>query len=275
MTPVDEAPSRAGLSVPQADKALFAKNFIRQAVCELRFPTLYELEGAKPPPSFAHALRKEYPHQEVVNSISLSNSGPDSANNHLFRSKTKSWTVTLRAAAVVLETNNYSSFQIFKDRLEFVVQAASKVIDSDFFTRVGLRYINSVPYERKEIGEWVNPSLVAPLMEGVYGDPLEYAGRVIGTTENGGYILQHGIQTTTSRQRGIGPLGVGQGQNIHPSATIQNEYALDFDLYSEDVELADVMDTVQRLHDLEYSLFNWAIGPAAKKHLGPSTLRGK
>ena len=64
------------LTVPAMGPAHFIRNFIDQAVCELRFPTLYELEGPKPPAKFALALRKEYPIQELVESVNLGSVQP-------------------------------------------------------------------------------------------------------------------------------------------------------------------------------------------------------
>jgi hypothetical protein len=34
------------------------------------------------------------------------------------------------------------------------------------------------------------------------------------------------------------------------------------------------VSTVRTLHDLEFSMFVWTLGPKAKEHLGPSTLKG-
>lgn len=275
MNLAEERAARKSLDMPKAVKTLFARNFIQQAVCELRFPTLYELDVAKPPPAFSKALRKEYPNQESVKTVNLA-VGDDSASSfqHSFRSRGQKWTATLRTSAVVLETADYGSFDEFRSRVEFLVNAAKDVIDSDFFTRVGLRYINALPYERETIGEWVNPALVGALGQGLLGDPIEYAGRVIGVTEIGGYIIQHGILTPAARQRSLGSLGIGQGIQQRPSLENQTEYSLDFDLYSEDVPAGDVLSTVDRLHELEYSVFDWALGPLAKQHLGPSVLEG-
>ena len=58
MTGDNDGSGRAALNVPASGPAHYERNFIRQAVCELRFPTLYELEAPKPPASFALALRK-------------------------------------------------------------------------------------------------------------------------------------------------------------------------------------------------------------------------
>lgn len=242
------------LTVPAMGPAHFIRNFIDQAVCELRFPTLYELEGPKPPAKFALALRKEYPIQELVESVNLGSVQPTRANMHVFKSKKQRWTVTLKAASIVLETKHYDSFSEFNDRLIAILNAAVPVIDSDFFTRVGLRYVNVIPFPRGEIQDWVNSALVGPLGDGVYGDVAEHSGRVIGITPHGGYMLQHGLV-------------------IDNSVSGLQKYSLDFDFSQEDVPLSETMSTVQKLHELEFSTFCWALGPAAKAHLGPSTMK--
>lgn len=240
------------LAVPHAEPAHFARNFIRQAVCELRFPTLFELEAGRPPTSFSQALRKEYPLYEVGNDLNVSVGGVAQAHVHFFKSKRARWTVTLRASAISVETSNYDAFDELEARLDFIVKAAEKIIDSEFFTRVGLRYVNSVPYNLTEIHEWVNPAIVGALGTGLYGDVVEHSQRVSGPTTSGGYLFQHGL--------GVNP------QNG------QREYILDFDFFREDVAVTETTDVVRRLHDLEFAMFTWALGQRAKAHLGPSTL---
>lgn len=243
---------RALLNVPKVSAARYAQNFIRQAVCELRFPTLYELEAARPPTSFALALRKEYPNQQLLESVNVGIGTPSRANVHTFKSKKDRWTVNLKASSVSLETSKYETFLEFKERLGVVLKAAAPVIDSDFFTRVGLRYINVVPYTRSEISGWVNPSLVGPLADGIYGDVLDHVGRVTGSTECGTFMLQHGVMV--------------EGSNTKP------QYSLDFDFSSEDVPFDQTLEMVQKLHDFEFSMFEWSLGPLAKAHLGPTLI---
>ena len=42
----------------------FERNFIKAAVCELRFPTLLEFRKTKPPVQLQRELQKEYPYYE-------------------------------------------------------------------------------------------------------------------------------------------------------------------------------------------------------------------
>jgi uncharacterized protein (TIGR04255 family) len=240
------------LNVPAAGPAHFAKNFIRLAVCELRFPTLFELEADRPPLGFSKSIRKDYPSHELLKNVNLSPGGVAHATAHAFRSRKGRWRVTLRASALSLETSNYDAFSEFADRLRFVVEAAEQTIDSDFFTRVGLRYINALPLNVAEIGELLNQALVAPLADGTFGDVAEHWQRVRGTTAIGGYTFQHGVA-------------------LEPQAG-SREYVLDFDFYREDVSLKDTVEVVGQLHRMEFAMFDWALGPKAKEFLGPSTL---
>jgi hypothetical protein len=72
------------LTLPSAERVRFEKNFIKTAVCELRFPALLELE-ANPPVQLQKALKKDFPHYERQQSVGLTNLEKDV--RHLLRSK--------------------------------------------------------------------------------------------------------------------------------------------------------------------------------------------
>jgi uncharacterized protein (TIGR04255 family) len=234
--------------------AHFKRNFIRTAVCELRFPTLFEIEQNQPPPSLARALRKEYPVYDQQDDLNLTIGRVAKNKSHLFISKKSRWKVSLRAHAISLETSHYDSFPEFRSRLSFIVDAAEKIIDSDFFTRVGLRYINVVPFNGADVAKWINPSLVGVLSDGTYGDVRECFQRVSGTTSLGGYLFQHGLEESDPGKE---------------------RYILDYDFFCEEVSVSDVMDVVDKLHREEFSMFSRALGDQAKEYLGPSTLRNE
>lgn len=241
------------LNVPTVGPAHYEKNFIRQVVCEFRFPTLFELENAQPPLAFAQALRKEYPNYSQLTGLSVNANGLEKSRGHSFASKGNRWAVNLRASTISLETSFYNAFSDFENRLESVLSAAQKIIDTEYFTRIGLRYINSVPFKRQEIGSWVNPVLVGPLAQGVYGDAEEYSQRVSGRTECGGFLFTHGITRNS------------EGAHV--------DYLLDFDFFQEDVAVKGSMDVVKRLHTAEFSMFMWSLAEKAKNELGHSTIK--
>ena len=239
------APKGAHLAVPAVDHQTFETNFIRTAVCELRFPTLYEIDTHRPPADFARALRHEYPVHALGQRLVMNPGGMDKTNAHVFTSRNVRWTINLTMSTLSIETSRYESFVDFEERISFLIDACQSFIDSDFFTRVGIRYINSLPYKREELGEWINPVLVSALASGVYGDPTESGQAIRGTTEVGGFFFQHGI----------GLEGEKRG------------YGLDYDFYAENIEVKDAKNVVAALHKREYEMFIWCLGERARAHL--------
>ena len=239
------------LTLPSIEAVHYQRNLIQKTVCELRFPTLYSLDSHKPPVSFATALRKTYPEHAVMNDLNVSSSGVAQAFAHVFTDKKRRLAVSLRPSAISIEASAYHSFEDFASQVAQVVEASEKVIDSEFFTRVGLRYINTVPYDPATIAQCVNPALVQALADGIYGDAIEHHGRVSGTTDAGGFAFSHG-------------LGVN-------SSSGKKEYVLDLDFFQEDVGVRETGKVLTELHELEFRMFHWCIGKAAFDHLGTAT----
>jgi len=237
------------LALPDAEPARFARNFVTTAVCELRFPTLFELEADPPPRDFVKAIRQAYPIHAINRQVSVNATGTSEHLVHTFGGgKSAGWTVSLGAAAVTLETVSYHSFDDFLKRVEMIVNAAGLVIDSSFFTRIGLRYQNAIPGIGSDICQWVNPALVAALGSGVFGDAQEYSGRMSGLiAEGSGFTLMHGI--------GMDKKG-------------KTSYILDIDTYSENIELVESLAVLKDLHRQSYNVFSWCAGEKAWDYLG-------
>ena len=240
-------------------RARYERNFLRQVVCELRFPTLFELNSPTPDQTFALALRKSYPHHShQITETEVNGGSFERIHTHVFKSKNLDWTVTLRPSAVTIETSAYTCFTDLVERLKFLIDAAAKVIDSDFFTRLGLRYINTVPInlvgaDTKEFEGWINDALAGVLLYEDLGLLNDYSGRVAGRADFGGFLFQHGV-------------------GYHP-VSHKPEYYLDLDFSRDNVEMNDVLTTLDTLHRNQFAMFMWALGPRAKEYLGPSVLK--
>lgn len=241
---------RITLGVPEVIPVHYQRNLLEKVVCELRFPTLYGLERGKPPVSLASALRKDFPEHGIVDGLNLTAGAVAQQFGHVFTDKKRRTSITFRASAVSIETRAYQSFEDFLARVLFVSNAAKEAIDTEFFTRVGLRYINSLPYEREEIATWVNPALVSPLSDGIFGNAAEYSGRIATTDEESGFLLQHGI-----------------GKH---SETGHLQYLLDFDCWREDVPFTNLQTAISELHEMEFRLFHWSLGKSAFEYMGPA-----
>ena len=232
----------------------FERSFIRSAVCELRFPILLEMESSPPPSQLGKRLRREYPLYERKDSVSLKpGSAPvETENIHCFMTKTREWTVAFKAYALSLETKNYEGFTKFLERLMYVVEGSRTLIDADFFTRVGLRYVNALP-ARRDLSGWVRKSLVESLADGTYGDVELFQQQVRGIARRGKYTFRHGIGEFK-----------GPPEDGH-------EYTLDFDFYAENVPFDSLQELLNDLHSECFAFFCWAIGEEARTVLGRST----
>jgi len=231
----------------------YKRNFLRQAVCELRFPTLMELADPKPPVPLVTALRKEYPHLELANEVTLGIGGGSTGSNntHIFRSTKLTWTVSLKQSSLTIETTAYTDYAHLKGRVLRVVEAASKIIDSDYFTRVGLRYINVIDDGSDPTDGWVNPVLVEPIRSGNFLGIQEFAGKLQLGAPDGGCLLQHGIRLKKPQS----------GESVPP------EYVLDIDVFRNEVALSDISEVIDAMHAQAFDFFDWAIGPKAREHL--------
>jgi uncharacterized protein (TIGR04255 family) len=112
---------------------------------------------------------------------------------HRFLSVDRPWKTWLRTSSFGVETTAYVDFEDFLARIGKVLDAAERCLDTDFFTRVGLRYINVLPAEIGDIEGWVNDGLVGPLADGPMHAAHHCWCEVRGTTEFGTYTFRYGI----------------------------------------------------------------------------------
>lgn len=232
------------LTLPDVERTRFQKNFIKTAVCELRFPALLEFE-TKPPVQLQKELRKEFPNYQRQQAVALD--GQEKEIRHLLRSRKGNWLVSFKASSIALETSSYTDFDEFFVQLEAVIKKSSQLLDTDFFTRVGLRYINEIRIEDGMLEGWIREELIAPTKD-VYGPLERFIQEVRGLTSSGKYTFRHGIAGMEENKRDL--------------------YTIDFDFYKENVEFDNALPIVSEFNKESFRFFLWAIGPKVKERLG-------
>jgi uncharacterized protein (TIGR04255 family) len=249
--------TEAVLRLPPAVRVQYERNYIRTAVCELKFPTLLEYEEKKPI-KLATLLRKAYPHYEAERGVNIARGIVEKdIVRHVFLSKKRDWLVSFTSSALSLESKKYIRFEDLSGRLETLIDRTREFLDTDFYTRVGLRYINVIPMESDESATrwegWVNPDLVKPWIDGTYGAVSHFIQEVAGATSAGQYTFRHGVGGTTSSG--------------------DPEYKLDFDFYKQDVPIDDTLGLVTEFNAINFQFFSWAAGPKAIARLGKATAK--
>jgi uncharacterized protein (TIGR04255 family) len=254
--PTTEPAADRRLTLPHVDSVTYAYNFIRVAVCELRFPELPSLDSPALIEVLQH-LRTDYPLHLRPESIKVELGKVETAPaKHLFKSRDEEWTVALTASSISVETSRYGTFEQLKGRITKVLAWTKGFRDADFFTRVGLRYVNVIPFVDRvvDVTDWVNPALVQPLADGVYGTSSVFVQQVEGIANPGRYIFKHGFIPNAGAPNAGSPA-----------------YVFDIDLYDVSVEADRVMRLVEGLHSQSFDLFSWAIGPATRESMGVAT----
>lgn len=243
-----ELDARSMLNLPRVTRVMFQRNFIKTAVCELRFPALLEYE-TKAPVELQKKLRKEYPHYELHQTLTP---GMQQETRHLFRSKDQHWVISFKSSSIAIETSRYTNYEELEKQLEFLLERSRSLLDSDFFTRVGLRYVDEIPIADGHFEGWIRAELISPLTN-VYGHVERFLQEVRGSTEVGGYTFRHGFAGISAER---------------------TPYSLDFDFHDENVSDKEVLARVKRFNELSFDFFSWAIGEKARDYLGDSQAKG-
>lgn len=233
----------ARLRLPAAEVTIYPRNFIQSVVCEMRYPALLEVDP-KQVKSVGHALRKRLPNYQAFRELNLGPTGEttDPATAHQYQSRDGKTTFVLRPSVLTLETRRYTAFEAFQEDVRLVVDACRDAIDTDFFTRVGLRYINGIPLADNTLEGWIRPELVQTLAQGVYGQVEQCIQDVRGfAAQRGRYTFRHGLPP-------------------HPEGA-QATYLVDFDFWEEGVDLTDLTSLLDGFREEAYRFFFWAVGP--------------
>lgn len=243
------------LAVPLLEPVTFNTNFIKTVVCELRFPTILEIDQHRLA-SLHEPLRKTYPIYDRQQTLTLPSADEELQRQvaHLFYSKDKAWALVVKNAAIGLETGQYTTFHDFEARLKQVLKAAVPFVDSDFFTRVGLRYVNAISLGKNDLTHYINKDLVAPLAAGVYGRVVKFVQEVRGFTGAGLFTLRHGY----------GEPAPGFREEAPAEAPA---YTIDLDFYAENVPIESVIQLVTGFRKISFSLFMWCLGPGMRDEL--------
>ena len=235
--------SASKLSVPRVESVPFKRNALKLVVCEIRFPIVVEIREDSIPEGFVKALRRDYPLHDRGVSLGF---GEAPEHAHVFNSMNREWAVNIRPSRISLETKHYQSFEGFHDRLQAVVKSTLPSLDTDFFTRVGLRYVNALPVPASERRDWVRASLAAVATERELGLTQRVWQEVGGNADGGSFTLRHGIAR----------------------ADKQDEYVLDTDFFAENVSVDDLHTLFLSIHEQSFSLFHWCLGQKALDYLG-------
>ena len=165
------------------DRVEYKHNILFEVVFQARFPEIMKI-SQDVPAEFQDILRKEG-YQESASEIPVVPPGipkeleeiVSAAKLFHFLSEEKDWKVSLARNFIALTcSENRSSYEDFRERLEKVLQIFSKIYEPSYFTRIGLMHRNIankvvLPHIEKGveafIPEYIFPELSTPIAEDI------------------------------------------------------------------------------------------------------------
>lgn len=137
----------------------YEKSPLVEVIFQLRFPTILSI-NAKQPVKFQELIRKQFPFYEegieqqnellITPAIGQAQVKTSQNKNYSFVSSDNAYKINLTSTFIAVSTLNYTQWEHFREKIEYVVSIFEKVYEPAFYTRVGLRYIDVI--ERSTIG---------------------------------------------------------------------------------------------------------------------------
>lgn len=171
---------------PEAKRVLYGRNPLDQVVCQLRFPPILKID-AELPAEFQEKVRRHFSnfseasewHVEIYPEL-RSEIPPDvlrqvlqsSGNkNYEFSSDDGLWKISLTRNFVALTTKRYLRWEEFKEKLNIPLNALIEVYSPDYFSRVGLRYVDVIRRSTLNLSDIGWNELLQPYIAGILGSP--------------------------------------------------------------------------------------------------------
>ncbi len=228
---------------------MFKRNFIESAIIELRYPTYLRLKDQEPL-EISESIRERFPIYNPQKQMQMTPLGStDHQKVYTFATRQQDPVLDILASSLSLTTKRYTSFDNFLSHAGFLIENVVPHLETTFFTRVGLRYINRIDGlqpDGTDVNEWVNANLVSSITGERLGVVTNMNSELTGHFNTGSYTFRYGIL---------------------PPANSSRFFILDWDYYCEDVEVPDCISLLKSFHELHYPFFWWTLGDKAKEAL--------
>lgn len=257
------------MAFPKSKRIIFANNPLQKVICQLQFPEILKI-ASELPSNFQDRIRPQYPYYEeekvhLPGEISriveqLSNIGSlkiPEGPNHKFTSEDKKKHVNLTQSFIALTHNDYKSWENFREEMNLVAKALDEEYNPNFYTRIGLRYIDVI--EREKIGldgiAWSD--LLNPTLIGLLGDTTLQTALARINSEAEFDIRTEGISKVRLRHGLI-------------SRNNQEQYLIDTDCYTEERSAFDAIPSIlNSFNRTAGNLFRWTLSDKLRDALGP------
>ena len=242
---------------PNLQRVVYTNNPIDEVICQLRFPPILRID-AEEVVGFQERLRRYYPlyeeeqpkHQiQIPDDIRAFLGGAEAQLGgkpaRRLISPDRNWMVALARDFMSVSTQNYTRWEEFKEHLTRAVKALEEIYAPSFYSRVGLRYRNTIrrqPLNLEHVAwdELLAPYIAAELSTDVAAECTDVKHEVGVRLEIGQVRIRHGFADHTG------------GEELGYS--IDNDFFLDVKTRTDDVPR-----TIDYFNQQARNTFRWCI----------------
>jgi uncharacterized protein (TIGR04255 family) len=240
---------------PKVERKVFSHNYLDQVIIELRFPTLLSLKEREPK-DIQNSIREQFPLYSPTQRMQVTPLGSTEPEPiYQFADRKGDPYIELSSSNIVLIAKHYQSFQVFEEKIEFLIERCLPFIKTDFFTRIGLRYVNNIagiPNSLEGFNQWINPKLLSSIGGEEMGSVGDMKCEITGLLEKGGtYKFKYGLSP----------------------AQPNRSFVLDYDYGKLDVDVDSSLETLNSFHDVHFDFFWWSLGDAAREALESGSIK--
>lgn len=236
------------------------------AVAQIVFPKIIKIQTTEGIARFQDKLRAHYPETErqvqVAVEINVDALGSGASREQIvswqLRNEAKNWNISLNQESIALYTSSYETRADFMGKFKQVIQCFVDEFSPGRTKRVGMRYINRIPYGSFDsLRSYINNDLLGILPEG--------EDNVLHMLTEASLKAKEG--TITARWGKMPAQGTTDAVLLPP---ISNpSWVTDVDLFTNENELFDtekIVSLVQSLAERHYAFFCWMTMDALRKN---------
>lgn len=247
------------MTFPQSQRVIFNNNPLDEVICQLRFPTILEI-NAKKPAEFQNKLRNSYPlyeedqstfPKEIADIVARLPISPKEENvTYKFLSQDSRRTISLSSDFVAFSETNYRTWDRFFGEIQRAQEALEEVYNPTFYTRIGLRYKDIIDRNTLNIPNEPWENLLKPSILGLLGSN-DGVGAHVDNIKTEALIKIDEVPGARAKiQHG---LGIKKPEN-------RKVYIVDIDFFTTERSTGqDVAEILRRFNVLGGNFFRWFI----------------
>lgn len=243
------------------ENKILKNNPLKNVICQLKFPNILSI-NEELPAKFQEEIRDEFPNfqeitemqNEIVINTNLENNflrpsftQQKPIKNFKFSTRDGGTSINLTSSFIALSTLNYSTWEDFCSKLKKIIYLFQDIYRPAYFTRIGLRYIDTFNYFRYSItnetlSEYFNNSVLGLLSD--------------KTISSAVYSMQNSVELHSQEDVAVKILAT-IAQVIGEEG---NSFVLDSDfIFSGQSDINGFEDILNRLHLEASGFLHWAV----------------